>query len=131
MRFICLGYFDERAWDGLSPGEQQARMEECFAYDDELRRSAHFVDGLPLGSSTRGVTLRGVEGKARRIDGPFAETKEVLGGILVLEAEDLEQAVALMLKHPGVLMGGFEIREEDEAARRWMQEREAEMKEAL
>lgn len=128
MRFICLGYFDERSWERLSKSEQDSLMERCLAYDDELRQGGHFVDGLPLGSSSKAVTLRGVEGTAAKTDGPFTETKEVLGGILVLEAKDLEQAVGLMSKHPGVLMGGFEIREEDEAARRYMEERAAESK---
>lgn len=89
-------------------------MDRCFAYDDELRRGGHFLGGEALGSVTSAVTLRMLNGKAEVTDGPFAETKETLGGILFLEARDLDHAVELMSKHPGVGIGPFEIRPADE-----------------
>jgi hypothetical protein len=111
MKFICLGYAEEKKWDGMSQTERDAMMEECFAYDDVLRKNGHFVGGEALQSARSAVTLRYQGGKVMIIDGPYAETKEQLGGILVLEAKDMKQAVQLMSKHPGVRLGGpFEIR---------------------
>lgn len=114
MRFICLGYADESKWNGMSEEEREAMMEECFAYDDELRHGGHFVGGEALQSAGAGVTLRFRDGKVDVTDGPYVETKEHLGGILILEARDLNHAIALMSKHPGVRSGPFEIRPADE-----------------
>jgi hypothetical protein len=117
MKFVCLGFLEQQVWDDMSTGEQDARIEECFAYDDELFRRGHWVDGgQALQSSRTAKTLRWKNGKVVVTDGPFAETKEQLGGIGVLEARDLDQAVELMSKHPGVQIGPFEIRPLDEAA---------------
>lgn len=114
MRYICLGYMDESKWEALSEAERSAAMEECLAYDDVLREGAHFVGGEALQSARNAVTLRWMDGKVAVTDGPFAETKEQLGGILILEASDLNQAIQLMSKHPGVRLGGpFEIRPAD------------------
>jgi hypothetical protein len=89
-------------------------MEECFASDDELRRGGHFLGGEALDSARKAVTLRMKTGEAVVTDGPFAETKESVGGILLLDARDLNHAIALMSKHPGVRMGPFEIRPANE-----------------
>lgn len=115
MKFICLGYMDETQWDDLSEAEQTTLMEACFAYDDELRRGGHFIDGEALQSIRNAVTLRYRNGKVTVTDGPYAETKEQLGGILFLEARDLNHAIQLMSHHPGVRSGAFEIRAADEA----------------
>jgi hypothetical protein len=116
MRFLCLGYIDETHWDAVSQREQEALMEECFQYDDELRRNGHWADGGgALQSASTAKTLRSKDGHVVVIDGPFAETKEQLGGLLVLEARDMDHAVELMSKHPGVRVGPFEIRPIDEA----------------
>ena len=115
MRFICLGYADEKQWDALSEGERNAMMQECFAYDDVLRKNGHFVGGEALQSTDRAATLRYNKGRVMVTDGPYAETKEQLGGILILEAKDMNHAIELMSKHPGVRLGGpFEIRPADE-----------------
>jgi hypothetical protein len=110
MKFVCLGYFDEKAWETIPESERNALMDECFAYDDELRRSGHFVGGEGLQGARSAVTLRWKHGEALATDGPYAETKEVLGGILILEARDMNHAIELMSKHPGVKVGPFEIR---------------------
>jgi hypothetical protein len=110
MKFICLGYLDERSWDALSDVERNAMMDACIAYDDELRQGGHFVGGEALQSARAAATLRYRNGKVAVTDGPFAETKEQLGGILILEATDMKQAIQLMSKHPGVKVGPFEIR---------------------
>ena len=116
MKYICLGYLDEKKWETISESEQNALMDECFAYDDVLRKSGHFVGGEALQSARNATTLRWKKGKVSITDGPYAETKEQLGGILVLEARDLNHAIQLMSKHPGVKAGPFEIRPADDLA---------------
>jgi hypothetical protein len=125
MKFVCLGYYDETKFEKLPPEEGQRMMEECFAYDDVLRRGGHFLGGEALGCSRKAVTLRTTAGKLNVTDGPFAETKEVLGGILLLEARDMDHAVELMSKHPGVKTGPFEIRPADEAINALIAQRNA------
>ena len=111
MKFVCLGYTVENKWETMSESERKSMMEECFAYDDVLRKGDHFVGGEALQNARKAATLRFQNGKVIVTDGPYAETKEQLGGILLLEANDLKHAIELMSKHPGVRLGGpFEIR---------------------
>ena len=115
MKFICLGYFDEKQWAAMSESEQKALIEECFAYDDVLRKGGHFAGGDALQPAATAATLRLKNGKVTATDGPYAETKEQIGGILVLEARDRKHAIELMSKHPGMRISIFEIRATDEA----------------
>jgi hypothetical protein len=115
MQFVCLGCYDEKKWAGMSETEQKAFIEECFAYDDVLRKNGHFTGGQALEPPSNAVTLRFKDGKVVATDGPFAETKEQIGGILLLEARDRKHAIELMSKHPGLRNGAFEIRAQDEA----------------
>jgi hypothetical protein len=125
MRFICLGYANPEFFTSLSKEELQSAMEECFAYDDELRRGGHFDGGEALEEPKSAVTLRyGAKG-VEVTDGPYMETKEYLGGILILEARDLNHAIALMSKHPGVRFGPFEIRPADEPVKEMVDQRSA------
>ncbi len=110
MKYICLGYIEEGKWEGLSESERETLMDECFAYDDVLREGGHFAGGEALQGPRNAITLRWRDGRVSTTDGPYAETKEQLGGILILEARDLNHAIQLMSKHPGVKMGPFEIR---------------------
>ncbi len=110
MKYVCLGYYDEQKWETTSASERNAMMDECFAYDDELRKNGHFVGGEALQSARDAATLRWKNGKVSVTDGPYAETKEQLGGILLLEARDMNHAIQLMSRHPGVKAGPFEIR---------------------
>jgi len=110
MKYVCLGYIEDGKWEAMSEGERNAMMDECFAYDEVLRKHGHFVGGEALESARNAATLRWKNGKVSITDGPFAETKEQLGGILVLEARDLNHAIQLMSQHPGVKAGPFEIR---------------------
>jgi hypothetical protein len=110
MKFICLGYMDEMKWGTMSESERTAFMDECFAYDDVLRKNGHFAGGEALQSPRSAATLRFQNGKVSITDGPYAETKEQLGGILILEENDMNHAIQLMSKHPGVKGGPFEIR---------------------
>jgi hypothetical protein len=115
MKFVCLGYADLKKMQEYTPQEVSAMMEQCFAYDDELRRGGHFLGGEALQLPEQAATVRMQGGRVIVTDGPYAETKEQLGGILLLEARDLAHAVALMSKHPGVRFGPFEIRPANEA----------------
>jgi hypothetical protein len=110
MKYICLGYIDENKWDALSESERNAFIDECFTYDEVLRKNGHFAGGQALQSARNAITLRWHDGRVSTTDGPYAETKEQLGGILILEARDLNHAIQLMSEHPGVKAGPFEIR---------------------
>ena len=115
MKFVCFGYLDAAMWGKLKPGEQKAMVDACLAYDIELQKGGHFADGQALQGADTATTIRWKDGKPSVNDGPFAETKEMLGGILILEARDKAEAIQLMSRHPGIRMGGFEIRPADEA----------------
>ena len=110
MKFVCLGYMEAGKFEAMSESQRNAFVDGCFTYDDELRRNGHFAGGEALQPAATAVTLRFRDGKVTPTDGPYAETKEQLGGILILEARDLQHAVELMSKHPGVRGGPFEIR---------------------
>jgi len=110
MKYICLGYMEADKFETMSESERNAFVDGCFAYDDVLRKDGHFVGGEALQSARNAATLRFRNGKVMVTDGPYAETKEQLGGILILEARDLNHAIQLMSKHPGVRGGPFEIR---------------------
>jgi hypothetical protein len=115
MKFVCLGYIEDGKWERMSESEQKAMMDECFAYDEVLHKNGHFAGGEALQGARNAVTLRWQNSKVVATDGPYAETKEQLGGILILEANDLNHAVELMSKHPGVRYGSvFEIRPANE-----------------
>ena len=111
MKYVCFGYFDEEAWAALSESEQQRFMDECLAYDDVLRKNGQSTLGgeaLQTTQNTKTVRLR--SGKAMVTDGPYAETKEQIGGFFFLEARDMDEAVRLVSDHPGLKAGPFEIR---------------------
>jgi hypothetical protein len=110
MKYICLGYIEPNKFESLSETDRNAMMDECFTYDDELRKHGHFAGGEALQGPQSAATLRWKNGKVSISDGPYAETKEQIGGILILEARDLNHAIQLMSKHPGVKAGPFEIR---------------------
>jgi hypothetical protein len=110
MRYICLGYIEEKKLLTMSEIERNVILDECFTYDDVLRKSGHLAGGEALQSARNATTLRWQNGRLSITDGPYAETKEQLGGILLLEARDLNHAIQLMSKHPGVKLGPFEIR---------------------
>ena len=108
MKYVCFGYLDIQNWETKSENERNAMLDECFTYDDALRRNGNWVSGEGLqGGAT---ILRYKKGQVSVTDGPFAETKELLGGLLVLEARDLNHAIQLISNHPGIKMGPWEIR---------------------
>jgi len=116
MKFLCLSYWDQRRFDLMSESDREIFIKECFAYDKVLRRDGHFVRLEALQSARSSKTLRHQNGKVSITDGPYAETKEQLGGIFLLDAADLNHAAELMSKHPGIRVAVFEIRPLDEEA---------------
>ncbi len=118
MKYLCLGFHDEKFWQAIPEPERAARMEETFAYAEHLKANGHILDDHALQSASTAATLRFEKGrgKASVTDGPFAETKEQLGGLIVLEANDLNHAIQLMSKMPCMSFGGsIEIRPINEA----------------
>ncbi|NLR62498.1 YciI family protein [Chitinophaga polysaccharea] len=105
MKYICLGYMNEEVWETLSESERQTFMDECFGYDAELRQNGHYAGGEGLQEARNAATLRWRSGKVSVTDGPFAESKEQIGGIMILEATDLNHAIRLLSKHPSLRLG--------------------------
>lgn len=110
MKYVCLGYFDEAEWKRREASERDELIAACRAYDAELRATGHWAGGSALESPRNAVTLRHGDGRVLVTDGPYAETKEQVGGILYLEARDLNEAIQIMSRHPGIHIGSFEIR---------------------
>ncbi|MCW1886537.1 YciI family protein [Luteolibacter flavescens] len=110
MKYVCLGYIEPDKLGNLTESARNAMVDECFTYDDELRAKGHFAGGEALQPPQTAATLRWQDGQVVITDGPYAETKEQIGGILILEARDLNHAIQIMSKHPGVKAGPFEIR---------------------
>jgi hypothetical protein len=111
MKYICLGYYDKDKFESMTEGEQHAMFDTCFEYDDHLRANGHFAGGEALQAAETALTLHSKNGKVLTTDGPYTETKEQLGGILVLEARDMNHAIQLMAQHPALKYGNiFEVR---------------------
>ena len=111
MKYLCFGYYDKGKFDRMTESDRNAMFDTCFEYDDHLRANGHFAGGEALQSSETALTLSSKNGKVTTTDGPYAETKEQLGGILILEARDMNHAVQLMSQHPALRYGNsFEIR---------------------
>jgi hypothetical protein len=111
MKYICLGYYDKGKFEGMTETERNDMFDTCFDYDHHLRANGHWAGGEALQPAETALTLSWKNGKVATIDGPYAETKEQLGGILVLEARDMNHAVQLMAQHPALKYGNvFEIR---------------------
>jgi hypothetical protein len=111
LKYICFGYYDKGKFDGMSEGERNAMFDTCFEYDDHLRAEGHWAGGEALQPAETALTLYWKNGKVATTDGPYAETKEQLGGILILEARDMNHAVQLIAQHPALKYGNiWEIR---------------------
>jgi hypothetical protein len=110
MRFVCLVYVEEHAMDGLTSDDHARFDKENLAFDTDLQRRGHYVLSTALAQPADAVTLRVRNGKLSRTDGPFAETKEYLGGFLLIEARDLEEAVAIASTDPMAAFGSIEVR---------------------
>jgi Uncharacterized protein conserved in bacteria len=110
MKFICFGYLDAEAFAARPEAERDAMMDSCFAYDEQLSANGHFKGGEGLQPANTAATLRYVNNEFIVTDGPFAETKEQIGGVMILEARDRAHAIELIRNHPGAKFGPWEIR---------------------
>lgn len=110
MKFLGLAYEEERTLNALSTEEWQALRDETLNYVEALRASGHLIDARPLQSATRAVTVRVRQGRPAVTDGPFAETKEQLGGYYLLDCKDLDEALAWAAKIPDARYGSIEVR---------------------
>jgi len=123
MKYLCLGYRDNQAWAAIPEDLRKSLLQEQAEYDEVLRKNGHFLDGRAL-EAAAATTLRFESGKVSILDGPFFETKEPLGGVMVIDADDLNHAIQLMSQLPCMRPGGcLEIRPIAEAP---MRERENE-----
>lgn len=110
MKYICLGYYDPAKHAAMTEDERHAMFDECFEYDDHLRANGHWAGGDALQPRETALTVYSKNGKVATTDGPYAESKEQIGGILVLEARDMKHATQLISQHPALKYGSlFEI----------------------
>jgi hypothetical protein len=110
MKFVFLIYHDEKTLDAMPAGEMQALVDAALDYDEEIRRSGHYIVSNALERARTARIVR-VHGKAvSTTDGPFAETKEQLGGFFLVEAKDMDEAVALASRFPPARLGVVEVR---------------------
>ena len=110
MKYLCMVFFDEKNLSALSESESQALDDESLAYDNNLRKRGHFVTAEALESVHAATTVRIRGGKVSVTDGPFAETNEQIGGFILIEAKDLNEAIQLASKIPSIRLGGVEVR---------------------
>lgn len=95
MKYMLLTYLDEKAWLALSPEQQQQEMAACGPHVQKMLAAKKLIDGAPLHPTTSATTLRYRDGKRLITDGPFAETREQLGGYSIIEADNLDDALAV------------------------------------
>jgi hypothetical protein len=110
MKYLCLIFIDESKYDAMPQNEQDALVAETLAYDETLKKSGHFIVSEALESVKTATTLRVRNGKLSSTDGPYAETKEQLGGFFLINAKDLDEAIQLASKIPCARDGSIELR---------------------
>lgn len=110
MRYLCLIYDDEQSMNAMPKAEADAFMGEYFGFTESVRQSGHFVAGEALQPVSTATTLRHRNGSLSTTDGPFAETKEQLGGFYLIEARDLNEALQVAARIPSVRTGSVEVR---------------------
>jgi hypothetical protein len=112
MKYLCLGYLEPGKFEGMTEDERNAVLDACFAHNDHLRASGHLVAEIALQPPETALTLGWKNGQVATTDGPYAETKEQVGGLQILEARDLNHATQLVSQRPGFKfgLGPIEIR---------------------
>ena len=114
MKYICLAYEEERILNALSKSEWNSLREETLSYVERLRHDGILITAEPLKSIRTASTVRVRGGKVSITDGPFAETKESLGGFFLVNAKDLNEAIRIASKWPSARFGSIEVRPLDE-----------------
>ena len=110
MRYVCLVYFEESALRNLNAHAKQQLDRDSMAYDTELQERGHLVVAHALESVTAAMSVRVRDARMSATDGPFMETKEALGGFVLIEARDLNEAVRIASKIPLAKLGTVEVR---------------------
>jgi hypothetical protein len=110
MKYLCLAYEEERTLNALTESDWQALRDETLAYVHELRARGRLIVTEALQSVHTATTVRVRHGKLSATDGPFAETKETLGGIFLIEARDLNDAIQVAAQWPSARIGSIEVR---------------------
>ena len=110
MKYLCMVIVDEKKLHALSESELQALDDESLAHDAKLRQGGHLIAAQALESVTAATTVRVRNGKVSLTDGPFAETNEQMGGFILIEADDLNQAIRLASQIPVIRYGAVEVR---------------------
>lgn len=110
MKYLCLIYDEEKLWETMPGSESDALLGEYHAFTDAIRKSGHYVAGEALHPTHTATTVRVRNGKVSTTDGPFAETKEQLGGFYLIEARDLNDAIQVASRIPSARLGSIEIR---------------------
>jgi hypothetical protein len=110
MRYLCLIYSDEAQWTAMSKEETAKVLGEYFAFTDEIKASGNLLGGDSLLPTTSATTVRVRKGKLSTTDGPYAETKEQLGGYYLIQARDLNEAIQIAARIPGARHGAIEVR---------------------
>lgn len=117
MKYLCLAYEEEGKLNELSQAEWQALRQETLDYVESLRATDKLVDARPLQSAATASTLRIRNGRLSVTDGPFAETKEQIGGYFLIEADDLDEAIRIAARWPSARIGSIEVRPVEEGLR--------------
>jgi len=117
MKFLCMAYEQEDTLNALSQAEWEGLRGETLAYVEVLRKSGHLLVTHALQSVRTAATVRVRKGGMSVTDGPFAETKETLGGFFLIEARDLDEAVRIAGRWPSARIGSIEVRPIEEALR--------------
>lgn len=110
MKYLCLAYESEASFKTMPRAEWDAVREETLRYVETLKRGGQLIDARPLQSSSLAVTLKVRDTQLTVTDGPFAESKEQLGGFFLIEAADLNEAIAIASRWPGARYGEIEVR---------------------
>jgi hypothetical protein len=117
MKYLCIAYEEERKLNQLSKSEWQALRQETLDYVESLRKRGRLVVTHALQSATTASTVRVRSGKLSVTDGPFAETKEQIGGFFLIEASNLREAIELAASWPSARIGSIEVRPIEEELR--------------
>ena len=110
MKYTLLIYGDEKWFATASPEELQATMSAYFAYTNALQEAGVYVAGEPLEDTQSSTTVRVLDGKTQTVDGPFAETKEQLGGFYIIDVGNADEALKWAARCPGASRGSVEVR---------------------
>jgi hypothetical protein len=114
MKFICLKYWERKQWRSLTGKDREAFLQACRDFDNRLRESGHFFACEALQVTGDSVGLTCFNGQLTVADEPQAHADEVLGGLMFLEARDLNHAIILVSDHPGIRAGWFSIHPAEE-----------------